>query len=259
MSSRLNTSFQFPFGQPVKKVVQQDRSPKKVFILGVYASAVHARWVGPNGKEKVKALAVASEPHIFWWGDNASEIIARIEIPTAVGKLVPAQDKHNGPSGVSLDEHFIHPLGLTRDDVWFCDIVPHSCLNPGQAKAIKREYVPLMEQYNLPRVTLPPVPRPLSDDARRDEILSELRESQANTLVLLGDEPIRWFLRHYDRNWKRLSDFGQTEETYGRQHPAMIAGQEYQVLPLVHPRQASKLGVHSSGWSGLHMNWRGAV
>ena len=28
----------FPFGEQVHDVVQQDRSPKKVFVLGVYAS-----------------------------------------------------------------------------------------------------------------------------------------------------------------------------------------------------------------------------
>ena len=52
----------FPFGEEVRKVEQKDRSPKQVFILGVYASAVHARWVNVNGKTVVRALAVASEP-----------------------------------------------------------------------------------------------------------------------------------------------------------------------------------------------------
>jgi hypothetical protein len=36
--------YYFPFGETVRPLVQQDRSPKKVFVLGVYASAVHARW-----------------------------------------------------------------------------------------------------------------------------------------------------------------------------------------------------------------------
>ena len=34
----------YPFGEELKQVVQQDRTPKKVFVLGVYASAVHAKW-----------------------------------------------------------------------------------------------------------------------------------------------------------------------------------------------------------------------
>jgi hypothetical protein len=33
----------FPFRRPVRKVSQKDRTQKKVFVLGVYASAVHAQ------------------------------------------------------------------------------------------------------------------------------------------------------------------------------------------------------------------------
>jgi len=249
------TGYRFPFGQPVRTLVQQDRTPKLVFILGVYASAVHARWVGANGKTKITALAVASEPYIFWQGDGAGSIIADIKLPTGSGKLVPAVAHLNGPSGRSLDECFLTPLELTRRDVWLSDIVPHSCLNPKQDQAIQREYMPLMAEYDLPEVSLPPVPNPLCDDDRRREILAELQESQADVLVLLGDEPIRWFLRYYDHRWSCLSDFGTTPETYGVYHPVTIEGRTYQVLPLVHPRQASQLGTHSAQWHALHRAW----
>ena len=126
----------FPFGQPVHPVIQQDHTPKKVFVLGVYASAVHAEWIGTDGERRVNALAVASEPYIFWRGDNAEEIIANINIPTALGKLIPAAKNLNGPSGNALDDLFLSPLGITRDDAWLCDLVPHSCLNQKQKKAI---------------------------------------------------------------------------------------------------------------------------
>ena len=74
--------YQYPFGQTVKTLVQQDRTPKKVFVLGVYASAVHARWK-KDGKTVCTALAVASEPRIFWDGniEEAKEIISKISIP----------------------------------------------------------------------------------------------------------------------------------------------------------------------------------
>lgn len=36
--------YYYPFGEEVHCLAQQDRTPKKVFVLGVYASAVHARW-----------------------------------------------------------------------------------------------------------------------------------------------------------------------------------------------------------------------
>jgi hypothetical protein len=39
----------FPFGQKIKSLWQVVRAPRKVFILGVYASAVHAKWLNAKG------------------------------------------------------------------------------------------------------------------------------------------------------------------------------------------------------------------
>jgi uracil-DNA glycosylase len=241
----------FPFGQPVNLVTQQDRTPKLVFVLGVYASAVHARWIGPDGKDVVKALAVASEPCIFWCGDGAEKIISEVPIPKELGTLVPAADEFNGPSGVALDDLFLKPLGLTRGDAWLCDLVPHSCVNPAQQKAIERAYVPLLGKHGLPAPCTPGVPRKLADDDRRKEILTELRESKAKVLVLLGDQPIKWFLAHFDSRWKRLADF----KPYGALNRAAVDGVTVAVLPLVHPRQAAKLGQSSPEWYEKHRAW----
>ena len=86
--------YYFPFGETVKPLVQEDRTPKKVFVLGVYASAVHARWMDGTSI-KCHALAVASEPRIFWDGNpkEAAEIIGRIKIPQEMGTLEPADEK----------------------------------------------------------------------------------------------------------------------------------------------------------------------
>lgn len=248
-------TFTFPFGEIVKPVIQQDRTPKRIFVLGVYASAVHARWIDARGKTRVAALAVASEPYIFWRGDGVVEILDQINIRSELGKLLPANPKLNGPSGIALDELFLHPLGLQRDDAWLCDLVPHSCLNPKQKAALEREYQPVVAEYGLPQVTLPPVPRQLAEDQRRKEIVEELETSGATTLILLGDEPVRWFLHWFDPNWKRLSDFGQDNALYGQLHATEINRKEYHVLPLVHPRQAAQLGTHSARWHELHRYW----
>jgi len=87
----------FPFGQRLKRLEQQDRAPKEIFVLGVYASAVHAKWLC-NGKIVCRALAVASEPYTFWNGDvsEATKIIGEIKIPSELGKLVPANQNLNG-------------------------------------------------------------------------------------------------------------------------------------------------------------------
>lgn len=241
----------FPFGAQVHNLVQTDRTPKDVFILGVYASAVHARWVNANGKTLVNAFAVASEPYIFWRGENAESIIGKIQIPQAIGKLIPAKRTFNGPSGIALDNLILKPLSLTRNDVWLCDLVPHSCVNIAQERAIEREYLPIAKEYDLPIPSVPSLPRPLTDENRRKHIASEINESNAHMLILLGDIPIRGFLNYYDKRWKKLSDF----IAYGQVHETKIQNRRISVLPLAHPRQIAKLGQSSSYWFEVHQKW----
>ena len=100
--------YHYPFGEVVHSLVQVDRSPKKVFVLGVYASAVHAKWRKGN-KVVSAAIAVASEPRIFWDGNHeeAAEIISRIHIPEEMGTLEPAGSHLNGPSAKVLDNNIL--------------------------------------------------------------------------------------------------------------------------------------------------------
>jgi uracil-DNA glycosylase len=245
----------YPFGSQLKKVEQQDKSPKKVFVLGVYASAVHAKWIGSDGKVKVNALAVASEPYIFWKGDNAEKIISEIQIPKELGKLIPADKRFNGPSGNALDELFLKPLGYTREDTWLCDLLPYSRINPNQQKAIVNQYNPLIKKLNLPECTIQKFQESeLNKPSRKDEILCELEQSEAETIITLGDLPIKYFLSHYSIH-KKLSDFGASEQEYGKEHSIRINKKSYQVIPLVHPRQAAALGKSSLDWKRLHSAW----
>jgi uracil-DNA glycosylase len=248
----------FPFGAELKKVEQQDKNPKEVFVLGVYASAVHAKWLSTNEKMKVRALAVASEPCIFWKGENVEEEINKIKIPKELGKLIPADKRFNGPSGVTLDKLFLAPLGYKRSEVWLCDLLPYSRLNSNQQNAIEKHYTnQIVKEYNLPECTIPKFStRELNNESRREEILEELKHSHAETLVLLGDLPISKFLAHFtNKKYTKLSDFGETPEEYGRAHPIEINKNIYRVIPLVHPRQAGNLGKANFKWIELHKNW----
>ena len=188
--------YYFPFGQELHPLVQQDRSPKQVFVLGVYASAVHARWKN-NGQIVCQALAVASEPRIFWDGneDEARAIIEQINIPKELGYLEPAGKQLNGPSAKVLDDNILAPLGYTREDAWLCDCLPETRINPGQAKAIREKYDPLIKEYNLCPVTIPARPSAFCSKARSLEITEELMQSEAKLLVLLGDIPIAQYLK----------------------------------------------------------------
>ncbi len=246
----------FPFGELLKKVVQIDRTSKRVFILGVYASAVHARWIGPDGKTIVAALAVASEPEIFWTGNNAEEIIKKISIPKEAGYLEPAT--LNGPSGSALDRLYLEPLGLKRSDTWLCDLIPESRLNLKQFEAINNHYKPAAELYNLPAATMPHFRKSdLNSEELRERVLTELLESKAEFLILLGDMPINYFLYYYcDTKHNKLSSFiSEPGSFYGKLHKLAIAGKSFKVLPLCHPRQAQRLGASSKKWYDLHQEW----
>jgi uracil-DNA glycosylase len=243
---------QYPFGEVVKKVEQKDKKPKEWFVLGVYASAVHAKWIGNDGRIKIKALAVASEPEIFWKGDRerGEKIISQITVPKEVGRLELADERFNGPSGIELDKSYLEPLNLTRREVWLCDLMPYSRLNDEQVKAINREYEPMRLKYGLSEVTLNKVPSRFSNEERAEEILAELRQSKARKIILLGDVPIREFINRFIKKSK-LSDFGE----YGNAHELKIDGEEFNIFPLVHPRQAGKLGNASSHWYNTHKKW----
>jgi hypothetical protein len=250
--------YYFPFGQELRKVEQKDKTPKKAFVLGVYASAVHASWIDNDGKQKVAALAVSSEPEIFWTGANAEKIISSIEIPEQLGRLaVPVNRNLNGPSGRALDNLFIKPLGLDRSNTWLCDLIPESRVNTKQRQAISKHYTnKIIREYNLKPATIPYFYKTeLNSQERRDEILRELETSHAEDLILLGDLPIYWFLRFHDNRFLKLSQFGTTNDTYGRPHEVKINNRTYNVIPLCHPRQADRLGNSSKEWGDLHDNW----
>jgi len=248
----------FPFGQILKKVEQKDIAPKKLFVLGVYASAVHAKWIDSNGQQKVAALAVASEPEIFWRGENAEAIISQILIPEALGKLsLPDNQKLNGPSGSALDDIYLHPLGVKRNETWLSDLLPESRVNVPQKNAIKKHYTnEIIKKFNLPESNIPEFKKSeLNSSTRREEILKELETSQAEHLILLGDLPIYWFLRFHNNRYSKLSDFGESSGKYGNGHEIKINNKLYNVIPLVHPRQANKLGRSNPKWEKLHKEW----
>ena len=213
-------------------VKQEDRSPKKFFVLGVYASAVHARWRGIDRKIKINALAVASEPYIFWKGDGCQEIIDKITIPKELGTLEPALPTYNGPSGNILDEKFLKPLGASRNDAWLCDLLPHSRINPNQRRALEKHYEPEATRYKLPICTVPNFTQTelKNQHNRRLEIMQEIVESKCDTIILLGDLPIKYWLSYFSR-FRKLADFGDTLHKYGIKHPINLNGKSYNILP----------------------------
>lgn len=246
----------FPFGAPLLTLRQEPLSDARVFVLGVYASAVHARWLNPDGSTRVAALAVASEPYIFWRGEGQEEIIGSIPVPPEAGRLVPPGTGMNGPSGAALDEFYLKPLGLTRQNAWLCDLLPQSRMNPGQEEAVRGRYTPVAEALNLPIASVPPVPSRFATETRIEEIVDEFITSGADTLITLGDVPLREFVAPLQLCEKTsIASFGTQPGQYGQRHAFSLCGRRFHLLPVVHPRQAARLGAHSPELADAHARW----
>jgi uracil-DNA glycosylase len=107
----------------------------------------------------------------------------------------------------------------------------------------------------VPDVTIPQVPGTFADNERIEALVEELRISNAEYLVTLGDDPLREFVSKFDNRFTRLVALGQTPEAYGREYAITIGGKSVKLIPLVHPRQAGRLGSSSKGWGELHDAW----
>jgi hypothetical protein len=193
---------------------------------------------------------------MFWCGENAAEIIARVPVPAEAGRLIAAACNINGPSGIALDELYLRPLGVTRNSAWLCDLLPESRQNKDQANAVARMYAPLAKKLGLPTASVPMVPNRLADDKRVKDIVDEFLSSGANTLVTLGDKPLKEFVRRLHLMGKTsISAFGRTETEYGQLHPFTLGGRKFELLPLVHPRQAAGLGGNNASLRTIHASW----
>jgi len=84
-------TFRFPFGQQHQSTepLRPGGGKAEIFVVGVYASAVHAAWHGPDGQQLCQALAVASEPWSFWDGKDAAERVQELaaSVPPEAGIL----------------------------------------------------------------------------------------------------------------------------------------------------------------------------
>jgi len=244
----------FPFGNPVKKVEQKDRTPKKVFVLGTYSNAVNVRWFTPDEKTYIMGLAIDNEPDIFWRGSPAyvNHLVNYLKVPQELGKLVPAPKELNGATGRALDYNLLEPLGLSRKQTWLCYLIPFTLANKSQRKSVKK-YLRFKDQYNLPAPYVKPdiIKAKIIDRERVEEIVNEIDESKAELIITLGDLPLRHFVKHFNGELVSLSSF----EKYGQIQNIKIGNNELLLLPVVHPRQAGRKGKYSRRWYGLHDHW----
>ena len=93
-----------------------------------------------------------------------------------------------------LGKNILQPLGVIRKDAWLCDLLPESRLNPKQKNVIENKYNPLKTEFGLNDVTVPIEDGNFCNEARREEISNEVISSKADSLIILGDMPIKQYL-----------------------------------------------------------------
>jgi uracil-DNA glycosylase len=251
MNNNLGT---FPFGNPVLRVQQKDRIPKPVFSLGVYGSAVFAQFKPADSKSTIRYLPIDNEPEVFWRGtqEYTKKIISNINVSKLAGKLV-AEDKNiNGILGRLLDKYYLHPLKLHRDDVWICNLIPHLLLNKNERKSLKK-YNDLHTIFNLPEAEIPTKNDRFSfiNKKRYREIIEEIFQARPEVMISLGQQPLKWFLKEYDKNVGSLLSI----KDYGSVKEIQIKSIKIKLIPLFHPRQLLKEKNRDTRVGLLHYDW----
>jgi uracil-DNA glycosylase len=244
----------FPFGNPVKKVKQAEISPKPVFILGVYGSAVFAQFKPANSKFTIRYLPIDNEPEVFWRGtqEYTKKIISNINVPKLAGKLVAEDKSFNGILGRLLDKYYLHPLKLQRDNVWICNLIPHTVLNKNERKSLKK-YNDLHTIFNLPEADIPTKKDrwSLINKKRYREIIAEIFQARSEVMITLGQQPLKWFLKEYDKNMGNLLN----NKDYGFVTEIQIESIKLKLIPLFHPRQLLKIKNRDTRVGLLHYDW----
>lgn len=249
----------FPFGR-----LSTDRPPRlpadraDVFLLGVYPSALHVRWVRPDGVVQVQALAVDDEPEVFWDGADAAERVAlwreQVGWQPGWGRVTPSG---NGTSGRAVVDDVLQPLATTIDRCHVTDCLPRYLVKNGpgsQGKAMSSVYGPFAEARGLPEVSLPRRPSPAglvrqAIGEERGRLMSQVTASGADRVVTLGQEAADVFAAVCDVGAVVL----RPDEHYGCLRNVRLGARLLAWTPLKHP------GLRSPKWQQRHAAWKASA
>lgn len=244
----------FPFGTVSTRRSPSADGPRPVFVIGAYPSALHARWIPPEGStlRQVKALPVADEPSPFWNGTDASDLvrewIATNDFdPATHGSFFPAP-KFNGTSGKWVDDRVLEPLGATRESTWITDCLDTYRLSNGARKALTDTYDPARSRYGWPAWRLRP--HPSEDEVvqesgswHKDRLRVELATCRPELVVTLGNAALRVMGALLSAGPERLDPAG-----YGTRLTVGLGAHTIEWLPLAHPAAPQRYQEAHQGW-----------
>ena len=254
MPNNSNSPGIFPFGNEVKKIVQKDRLPKPVFVIGINSSAVFARFISWDKSIKIYNIPVENEPDILWNGgvSEARNIVAEIKVPKNFGRVIAEPKILNGILGRVFDKFYLRPLNLNRDQVWICNLLPHFVLSKSDSKAV-RMYNKICRKLALPEALLSTKKEKLQSisESRIQEIKKELFESKAEVIITLGQQPINWFIKKYDMMENNLLSV----KNYGFIRDVFVDSVKFKLISLFNPRQLLKEKNVDTKIGLLHYDW----
>jgi uracil-DNA glycosylase len=251
----------FPFGRHVLPRRPSAASPRRVFILGAYPSALHVRWQPPRPYRIVAALAVDNEPEPFWTADDEEQQIERwrdeVGFSSAWGSVSRA-GRLNGSSGRWLRDNVLVPLGLGRHETWITDCLDTYRGSDDQHGRLGNTYAPVAEAAGLPPASLPPHPRHedaiVNEAAERHQVRlrDELRGAAPEQLITLGRAALRVLLGlvqvEDDEVTPALDVDPDGNGAYGQAVRVRVVGHEATWLCLAHPGAAPRYQLAHQRW-----------
>jgi hypothetical protein len=244
----------YPFGRPVTPRAPSASTPKPLFVLGAYPSAVHVEWHAPAPYSRVQAIAVDDEPSPFW--DGADQVVVVEQWKAAIGfekgwGAASANARFNGPCGQKLANNLFGPLHVPVTDAWITDCLDTYRGSEGGSRRIMDTYNPWACSAGLPAASIAPHPsegaivrEALAEHRRR--LLDELATARPELIVTLGNAALRIM-----RELVEPTDAPRTLaiESYGRECRARVRGQLVRWLPLAHPATPARYVAAHSEWA----------
>lgn len=247
--------FTFPFGRPVTPRLPSASSPRPLFVLGAYPSALHVEWIPPEPFSRIRAIPIDNEPSPFWDGADHAERVDLWKDEVGFDERwgsVKGVKRFNGPSGEWVREKVLAPLGCTSRDAWITDCLDTYRGSVGVTRRLTDTYDPFAKEYGLPAARLPLHPseariveEALSHHAAR--LRGELAAARPELVVTLGNAALRVLAEITEHEGRPPSKLGLDE--YGQERTSRVAGRRVRWLPLAHPAAPDVYQRAHDGWA----------
>ena len=251
----------FPFGQPVLPRPPSAASPRPVFILGAYPSALHVAWKPLGAGRPIRAVAVENEPEPFWDGENEEAHIAAWKQAVRfdarpLGRIAPAGPL-NGVNGRWLSENVLAPLGITRADVWLTDVLDTYRCGAELADRLDITYVAFVADSSDMHLAVHSLQAQPADEAIVDEALTnhrerltrELRTARPRLIITLGNAALRVLRELVAVDSTAHAPERLDPSDYGRSVPVTTDGSSGEWIALAHPASPRSI------FDGPHGAW----